>query len=108
MPGALVGGMLTNRHGHKHILLGPVPLFDLFSLTTTVAWSFPTLPLACLFTGIGPGAALPSLIALTSETTDSRFRGRAVSLIYYGMPIGIMLAATLSFSDLAATWQTIF
>lgn len=108
LPGALVGGMLADRHGRKRILLGSVLLFGLFSLATAVAWSFPTLLLARLLTGVGLGAALPNLIALTSEAAGPRFRGRAVSLMYCGVPIGAALAAALGFSGLAAAWQTIF
>ena len=48
LPGALVGGMLADRHGRKRILLGSVLLFGLFSLATALAWSFPTLLLARL------------------------------------------------------------
>lgn len=81
LPGALVGGMLADRHGRKRILLGSVLLFGLFSLATALAWSFPTLLLARLLTGVGLGAALPNLIALTSEAAGSRFRGRAVSRV---------------------------
>ncbi len=102
LPGALVGGMLADRHGRKRILLGSVLLFGLFSLATALAWSFPTLLLARLLTGVGLGAALPNLIALTSEAAGSRFRGRAVSLMYCGVPIGAALAAALGFSGLAA------
>lgn len=40
LPGALVGGMLADRHGRKRILLGSVLLFGLFSLATALAWSF--------------------------------------------------------------------
>ncbi|STU50730.1 4-hydroxybenzoate transporter [Klebsiella pneumoniae] len=83
-------------------------LFGLFSLATALAWSFPTLLLARLLTGVGLGAALPNLIALTSEAAGSRFRGRAVSLMYCGVPIGAALAAALGFSGLAAAWQIIF
>lgn len=108
LPGALVGGMLADRHGRKRILLGSVLLFGLFSLATALAWSFPTLLLARLLAGVGLGAALPNLIALTSEATGSRFRGRAVSLMYCGVPIGAALAAALGFSGLAAAWQIIF
>ncbi len=108
LPGALVGGMLADRHGRKRILLGSVLLFGLFSLATALAWSFPTLLLARLLTGVGLGAALPNLIALTSEAAGSRFRGRAVSLMYCGVPIGAALAAALGFSGFAAAWQIIF
>ena len=101
LPGALVGGMLADRHGRKRILLSSVLLFGLFSLATAVAWSFPTLLLARLLTGVGLGAALPNLIALTSEAAGPRFRGRAVSLMYCGVPIGAALAAALGLPRLS-------
>ena len=85
LPGALVGGMLADRYGRKRILIASVALFGLFSL-----------------------AALPNLIALTSEAAGPRFRGTAVSLMYCGVPIGAALAAALGFSGLASAWQTVF
>lgn len=104
LPGALVGGMLADRYGRKRILLGSVLLFGLFSIATALAWNYPTLLLARLLTGVGLGAALPNLIALTSEAAGPRFRGRSVSLMYCGVPIG----AALGFFGLAAAWQTVF
>ncbi|MFH2503917.1 3-(3-hydroxy-phenyl)propionate transporter MhpT [Klebsiella indica] len=108
LPGALIGGILADRHGRKRILLGSVFLFGLFSIATALAWNFPVLLLARVFTGIGLGAALPNLIALTSEAAGPRFRGRAVSLMYCGVPIGAALAAALGFFGLANAWQTVF
>ncbi len=129
LPGALVGGMLADRYGRKRILIGSVALFGLFSLATAIAWDFPSLVFARLMTGVGLGAAVPNLIALTSEAAGPRFRGTAVSLMYCGVPIGAALAATLGFAGanlacgvpigaaLAATlgfaganlaWQTVF
>ena len=102
LPGALVGGMLADRYGRKRILLGSVLLFGLFSIATALVWNYPTLLLARLLTGVGLGAALPNLIALTSEAAGPRFRGRAVSLMYCGVPIGAALAAALGFFGLAA------
>ncbi|WP_404881317.1 MFS transporter, partial [Klebsiella pneumoniae] len=43
-----------------------------------------------------------------SEAAGPRFRGRAVSLMYCGVPIGAALAAALGFFGLAAAWQTVF
>lgn len=53
-------------------------------------------------TGVGLDAALPNLIALTSEATGPRFHGTAMSLMYCGVPIGATLAAALGFSGLAS------
>ncbi|STW79159.1 putative 3-hydroxyphenylpropionic transporter MhpT [Klebsiella michiganensis] len=54
--------------------------FGLFSIATALAWNYPTLLLARLLTGVGLGAALPNLIALTSEAAGpplSRQGGQA-------------------------------
>lgn len=88
LPGALVGGMLADRYGRKRILIASVALFGLFSLATAISWDFSSLVFARLMTGVGLGAALPNLIALTSEAAGPRFRGTAVSLMYCGVPIG--------------------
>lgn len=101
LPGALVGGMLADRYGRKRILIGSVALFGLFSLATAIAWDFPSLVFARLMTGVGLGAALPNLIALTSEAAGPRFRGTAVSLMYCGVPIG---AAPLILVPLLMRW----
>ncbi|HGF0770117.1 TPA: 3-(3-hydroxy-phenyl)propionate transporter MhpT [Kluyvera georgiana] len=108
LPGALFGGMLADRHGRKKVLLGSVVLFGLFSIVTALAWDFPSLVFARFMTGAGLGAALPNLIALTSEAAGPRFRGTAVSLMYCGVPIGAALAAAMGFSGLTQAWQTIF
>lgn len=108
LPGALFGGMLADRHGRKKVLLGSVVLFGLFSIVTALAWDFHSLVFARFMTGAGLGAALPNLIALTSEAAGPRFRGTAVSLMYCGVPIGAALAAALGFSGLTQEWQTIF
>ncbi|MEE9653475.1 3-(3-hydroxy-phenyl)propionate transporter MhpT [Kluyvera ascorbata] len=108
LPGALGGGMLADRYGRKKVLLGSMVLFGLFSIVTALAWDFHSLVFARLMTGAGLGAALPNLIALTSEAAGPRFRGTAVSLMYCGVPIGAAMAAAMGFSGLTQAWQTIF
>lgn len=108
LPGALVGGILADRHGRKRLLIAAVTLFGLFSIATGLAGSFPMLLLARLMTGVGLGAALPNLIALTSEAAGPRFRGTAVSLMYCGVPVGAALAAVLGFWGETSAWQTVF
>lgn len=108
LPVALVGGMLFDRYGRKRILIGSVGLFGLFSLATAIAWDFPTLVDPKIMTGVGLGAALPNLIALTHEAVAPRFRGTAKLLMYCGVPIGAFLAATLGLAGANLAWQTVF
>ncbi|MFJ7884467.1 3-(3-hydroxy-phenyl)propionate transporter MhpT [Pseudomonas sp. NPDC096917] len=108
LPGAFVGGWLADRIGRKRVLMASVALFGLFSLFTALAWNFNSLLLARCLTGVGLGAALPNLIALTSEAAGPRLRGTAVSLMYCGVPLGAALAAVIGIADLSGGWQSVF
>lgn len=108
LPGAFLGGLLADRIGRKRVLMASVALFGLFSLVTALAWDFNSLLLARCLTGIGLGAALPNLIALTSEVAGPRLRGTAVSLMYCGVPLGAALAAMIGIAELGSHWQTVF
>jgi len=108
LPGAFLGGLLADRIGRKRVLMASVALFGLFSLVTTMAWDFNSLLVARCLTGVGLGAALPNLIALTSEVAGPRLRGTAVSLMYCGVPLGAALAASIGIAQLAGGWQVVF
>ena len=108
LPGAFAGGWLADRIGRKRVLMGSVALFGLFSLATAQAWDFASLVGARFFTGVGLGAALPNLIALTSEAAGPRLRGTAVSMMYCGVPLGAALAACIGIAVFSAGWQVVF
>lgn len=108
LPGAFAGGWLADRIGRKRVLMASVGLFGVFSLTTALAWDINSLLVARCLTGVGLGAALPNLIALTSEVAGPRLRGTAVSLMYCGVPLGAALAALIGIADLAGGWQVVF
>lgn len=108
LPGAFAGGWLADRIGRKRVLMASVGLFGVFSLATALAWDINSLLVARSLTGVGLGAALPNLIALTSEVAGPRLRGTAVSLMYCGVPLGAALAALIGIADLAGGWQVVF
>ncbi len=112
LPGALVGGRYADRIGRKKVLIASVSIFAVFTLCTVWVNSFYTLLLVRFLAGAGLGAAMPNLIALASESTRPENRGRAVGLMYCGMPIGAiivsLLAAKLASADLSSSWKTIF
>lgn len=108
LPGALVGGWLADRHGRKQILIGAVAVFGVFSLATAVVWDINSLLAARFLTGVGLGAALPNLIALTSEAVNAHHRGTAVSMMYCGVPLGGALAAGINMANFADGWKFIF
>ncbi|WP_275630272.1 3-(3-hydroxy-phenyl)propionate transporter MhpT [Pseudomonas sp. 273] len=108
LPGAFAGGWLADRVGRKRVLIGSVALFGVFSLATAHAWDLHSLLAARLLTGVGLGAALPNLIALSSEAAGARLRGSAVSLMYCGVPLGAALAAGIGIAGYAGNWQLVF
>ncbi len=108
LPGALVGGWLSDRIGRRRVLIGSVALFGLFSIATAHAWDLSSLLAARLLTGVGLGAALPNLIALCSEAAGERLRGTAVTLMYCGVPLGAALAAAISIAGVSADWTLVY
>lgn len=110
LPGALMGGWLADRYGRKRVLIYAVILFGIFSIASALAWNLGSLLVVRFLTGLGLGAALPNLIALTSEAVDARHRGTAVSLMYCGIPLGGALAAGFGMwtADVVDGWKLIF
>lgn len=108
LPGAFIGGRLADRYGRKRVLMASVALFGLFSLATAIAWDYNSLILARFLTGVGLGASLPNLIALTSEVAGPKLRGTAVSMMYCGVPLGAAGAALVGVNDLGIGWQLVF
>lgn len=108
LPGGIIGGRLGDRIGRKKVLIMSVALFGIFSIFTALVTSFPSLLFARFMTGVGLGAALPNLVALASEAVSEKARGRAISLMYCGMPIGGVAIALLASTSIAADWKVIF
>ncbi|MEX4002094.1 3-(3-hydroxy-phenyl)propionate transporter MhpT [Paraburkholderia sp. EG285A] len=109
LPGAMIGGRLADRIGRKRVLLLSMVAFGVFSIFTAHVWSFATLLVARVLTGIGLGGAMPNLIALSAEAVAPRLRNTAVSIMYCGMPLGGALAALIGVLSAGDTeWRHIF
>ena len=54
------------------------------------------------------GAAMPILITLASEAVTPQNRGRAVGLMYCGMPVGAALLSLIAATDFGANWKNVF
>ena len=108
-PGAVLGGRLADKLGRKRVLLLSMVLFGVFSIFTAMVWSFPSLLVARVLTGLGLGGAMPNLIALSAEAVAPNRRNTAVSIMYCGMPFGGALAALIGVISAGDTaWRTIF
>ena len=108
LPGALVGGRIADRIGRKTVLIWSVAVFAIFTLCTAWVNSFNSLLAVRFLAGAGLGAAMPILITLASEAVTPANRGRAVGLMYCGMPVGAAILSLIASTDFGSNWKNIF
>lgn len=108
LPGALLGGRIADRIGRKTVLIWSTAVFAIFTLCTVWVNSFNTLLAVRFLAGAGLGAAMPILITLASEAVSVQNRGRAVGLMYCGMPVGAAILSLVASTDFGSNWKNIF
>jgi AAHS family 4-hydroxybenzoate transporter-like MFS transporter len=96
MIGGAIGGMLGDRFGRRTALLGSVIAFGVLTLAIVSVNSLFMLGVLRFLAGLGLGGAMPNAAALASEYVPQRQRPFAVTLTIVCIPLGGMLAATLS------------
>lgn len=107
--GALTLGPLADRFGRKAIVVGSTFVFGLFSLVTAWADSPSTLMLYRFLTGLGLGAAMPNIIALTSEYAPKRSRAWLVTIMFVGFPFGAVIGGLISSAMIPVLgWKSVF
>lgn len=108
LPGALMGGRFADRIGRKKVLIWSTAVFAIFTLCTVWVNSFQSLLVVRFLAGAGLGAAMPILITLASEAVSPANRGRAVGLMYCGMPVGAAILSLVASTSFGAEWKNIF
>ena len=109
LPGAILGGRFADIVGRKKILIFSILLFGIMSLLTAYAANFSLLLLIRFCTGLGMGGALPMMITLASEAVPDQHKGKAVSVMYSGIPFGGLLTSVVAMSLAGdAEWRHIF
>ncbi|HFP7023021.1 TPA: 3-(3-hydroxy-phenyl)propionate transporter MhpT [Acinetobacter baumannii] len=108
LPGTLLGGRYADKVGRKTVLIWSVGIFAIFTLMTVWVNSFTQLLIVRFLAGVGLGAALPNLITLASEAATPRNRGRAVGMMYCGLPVGAILLSFWAAYDQTGSWKSIF
>ncbi len=108
LPGALIGGRFADRIGRKKVLIWSTGVFAVFTLCTAWVNSFNSLLAVRFLAGAGLGAAMPILITLASEAVSPQNRGRAVGLMYCGMPVGAAILSLVASTDFGTNWKNIF
>ena len=92
MVGYLVLAPLSDRFGHRRMLIVSTVTFGLLTLVTVAAGSATQLMALRFLTGMGLGAAIPSAVALTGEYSPRRLRASFVLAIYCGFSLGFIAA----------------
>lgn len=108
LPGALIGGRVADRIGRKKVLIFSTAVFAIFTLCTVWVNSFSSLLVVRFLAGAGLGAAMPILITLASEAVTPQNRGRAVGLMYCGMPVGAAILSLVATTEFGANWKNVF
>ncbi|ENX16512.1 hypothetical protein F894_00313 [Acinetobacter sp. CIP 51.11] len=108
LPGALVGGRFADRIGRKKVLIWSTAIFAVFTLCTVWVNSFNSLLAVRFLAGAGLGGAMPILITLASEAVSPQNRGRAVGLMYCGMPVGAAILSLIAATEFGANWKNFF
>jgi AAHS family 3-hydroxyphenylpropionic acid transporter len=106
--GAFFGGRIADYLGQKKVLMLSVTIFGLFMSLTAIAPSIEVLYAARFFTGLGLGAAMPTMISVVGDEATEANRGKLNSLMYCGLPVGAIFVAGLAMLLPEIKWQTLF
>ena len=106
--GAFFGGRIADYLGQKKVLMLSVTIFGLFMSLTAIAPSIEVLYAARFFTGLGLGAAMPTMISVVGDQATEANRGKLNSLMYCGLPVGAIFVAGLAMLLPEIQWQTLF
>ncbi|MDR3467201.1 MAG: MFS transporter [Xanthobacteraceae bacterium] len=109
MLGAFILGPVADRSGRKLTLCLSALAFGLFSLACAAASSVEQLMLFRLLGGIGLGGAMPAGIALVTEFSPLRARGRIVTALVCCFSIGAAVGGFLTAGILPHVgWRGVF
>lgn len=96
MLGALGFGPLADRIGRKPVIIISCLLMGVFSLLCAMASTLNELLIFRFLTGLGIGAAMPNINALTAEYSPRRKQAFLMTLMFAGFPFGAVLGGMIS------------
>ncbi len=89
-------GRWTDTGSRTRILSVCVGIWSLFTAASGLAWNYWSLFAARMGVGIGEAGCSPAGNSLIGDIYPANKRARAISIFMLGLPIGILLANTLS------------
>lgn len=96
MVGYLLLSPLSDRFGHRRLILASTIAFGLLTLLTVFVSGVTELMVLRFVTGVALGAAIPSTVALTTEYSPKRLRATFVLVIYCGFSLGFVAAGAMA------------
>lgn len=106
--GAFFGGRVADYLGQKKVLMLAVAIFGVFFSIFALAPNLEVLYLARFLTGVGLGAAMPTMISVVGDEATEANRGKLNSLMYCGLPVGAICVAGLGMFFPQISWHTLF
>lgn len=91
--GGILCGILGDKYGRKRVLQWTIIIYSIGAFLCGFAWSFGSLVLFRIITGIGVGGEWATGQTFINETFPPHLRGRFGALMQSGAPVGIILAA---------------
>jgi MFS transporter, AAHS family, 4-hydroxybenzoate transporter len=109
MIGSLVFSPLSDRLGHRRLIVASALGFAITTFLTSLVSGTTELLVVRFLTGLGVGSAVPSAVALTSEYAPKRHRATFVLAIYCGFSLGFTAAGAATASLLPHYgWRSLF
>jgi benzoate transport len=107
--GSLVVAPLADRIGRRPMIFASLVTMTVGAVISAAAPGTTILSVGRLFTGVGVGALVPCISALTAEYANQRYRDRCVIIMAVGFPVGGLIggqgaALLLQYFD----WRAIF
>lgn len=96
MVGYLLVAPLSDKFGHRRLVVVSTLAFALTTFATIFARNVTELMVLRFATGIALGSVIPSAIALTTEFSPSRLRATFVLAIYCGFSLGFVAAGAVA------------
>ncbi|RYL27627.1 3-(3-hydroxy-phenyl)propionate transporter MhpT [Acinetobacter piscicola] len=106
--GAFFGGRIADYLGQKKVLMLSIAIFGVFFSLSALAPNLEVLYISRFVTGLGLGAAMPTMISVVGDEAIETNRGKLNSLMYCGLPVGAIFVAGLAIFFPNIQWQTIF
>ncbi len=96
MVGYLILPPLSDRFGHRRLIILGTAFFGVFTWLTVYAHGLTELVALRVLAGIGLGGVAPSAIAMTCDFSPRRLRATFVLIIYCGFSLGFVIAGLLA------------